>query len=62
MIHHYNHKTVVLVLFTVPFYHFLFWRYLELAERHFLLDILVPFPDLEVLYSRVPGMKYKGLL
>ena len=50
--HHYNHETVVLVLFTVPFYHFLFWRYLELAERHFLSDILVPFPDLEVLYSR----------
>ena len=53
MIHHYNHKTlVVLVLFTVPFYHFSFSRYLELGERHFSSDILVPFPDSGVLYSR----------
>ena len=53
MIHHYNHETlVVLVLFTVSFYHFLFSRYLELAERHFWSDILVPFPDSGVLYSR----------
>ena len=53
MIHHYNYKTlVVLVLFTVPFYHFLFSRYLEFAERHFSSDILVPFPDSGVLYSR----------
>ena len=52
MIHHYNHETVVLVLFTVSFYHFLFSRYLELAERHFSSDILVPFPDSGVLYSR----------
>ena len=52
MIHHYNHETVVLVLFTVPLYHFLFSRYLELAEHHFLSDILVPFPDSGVLYSR----------
>ena len=52
MIHHYNHETlVVLVLFTVALYHFLFSRYLELAERHFPSDILVPFPDLRVLYS-----------
>ena len=52
MIHYYNHETlVVLVLFTVPFYHFSFSRYLELAERHFSSDILVPFPDSGVLYS-----------
>ena len=51
--HHYSHHTlVVLVLFTVPFYHFSFSRYLELAEHHFSSDILVPFPDSEVLYSR----------
>ena len=31
---------------------FLFSRYLELAERHFSSDILVPFPDSGVLYSR----------
>ena len=54
MIHHYNHETlVVLVLFTVPFYHFSFSRYLELAECHFSSDILVPFPDSGVLYSCV---------
>ena len=33
------------MLFTVPFYHFLFSRYLDLTKRHFLSDILVPFPD-----------------
>ena len=38
--------------FTVQ-HHFLFSRYLELTERHFLSDILVPFPDLSDLYSRV---------
>ena len=53
MIHHYNHETlVVLVLFTVPVYHFSFSRYLELAERHFSSDIWVPFPDSGVLYNR----------
>ena len=53
MIHHYNHETlVVLVLFTVFFYQFLFSRYLELTERHFSSNILVPFPDSGVLYSR----------
>ena len=52
MIHHCNHKALpVLVLFTVLFYQFLFSRYLQLAERHFLSDILVPFPDWGVLYS-----------
>ena len=57
--HHYNHKTlVVLELVTVSFYHFLFLRYLELAERHFLSDILVPFPDSGVLYSRVSLTDY----
>ena len=39
----------------VSFYHFLSSRYLELAERHFSADILVPFPDSRVLYSTVPG-------
>ena len=54
MIHHYNCQAfMILVLFTVPFYHFLFLRYLVLAERHFLSDILVPFPDLCNLYSLV---------
>ena len=58
MIPHYDHETlVVLALFTVPFYHFSFSRYLELAERHFSSDILVPFPDLEVLYSRVQNTR-----
>ena len=53
MIHHYNHETlVVLVIFTVSFYHFLFSRYLELAERHFSSVILVPFPDSGVLCNR----------
>ena len=53
MIHYYSHDTlVVLVLFTVLFYHFSFSRYLELAERHFSSDILDPFPDSGVLYSR----------
>ena len=42
---------IILVLFTVPFYHFSFLRYLNLAERHILSDILFPFPDLGVLYS-----------
>ena len=37
--------------FTVPFYHFLFSRYLHLTERHFLSYILVPFPDSSYLYS-----------
>ena len=36
---------MILVLFAVPFYHFLLLRYLVLAERHFSSDILVPFPD-----------------
>ena len=44
---------MILVLFTVPFYHFLFLRYLVLAERHFSSDILVPIPDSSNLYSRV---------
>ena len=58
MIHHYNHETlVVLVLFTVSFYHFSFSRYLELAKRHFWSDILVPFPDSGVLYSHEVFMK-----
>ena len=39
------------MLFTVLFYHFLFLRYLLLAEHHFLSDILVPFPDSSNLYS-----------
>ena len=36
---------MILVLFTVPFYHFLFLRYLVLAEHHFLSDNLVPFSN-----------------
>ena len=53
MIHHCNRQAfIILVLFTVPFYHFLFSRYLGLTKRHFLSDILVPFPDSSDLYSR----------
>ena len=62
MIHHYNYETLVdLVLFTVPFYHFLFSKYLELAERHFSSDILVPFPESGVLYSRGPSMVFHDI-
>ena len=43
---------MILVSFTVPFYHFLFLRYLVLAERLFSSYILVPFPDSTNLYSR----------
>ena len=54
MIHHCNRQAfIILVLFTVPFYHFLFSRYLGLTKRHFSSDILVPFPDSSDLYSRV---------
>ena len=36
MIHHYNRWAfIILVLFTVPLYHFLFSRYLDLTEHHF---------------------------
>ena len=52
MIHHCNRQAfIILVLFTVPFYHFLFSRYLGLTKRHFSSDILVPFPDSSDLYS-----------
>ena len=48
MIHYYNCKAfIILVLFTVPFHHFLFSRYLD----HFSSDILVLFPDWNNLYS-----------
>ena len=47
-----NHQAfVILVLFTEPFYHFLFSRYLDLTKHHFLSDISVPFPDQSDLYS-----------
>ena len=39
------------MLFTIPFYHFLFLTYFDLAEHHFLSDILVAFPDLSDLYT-----------
>ena len=42
---------IVLLLFTIPFYHFQFSRYLDLTEHHFSSDILVPFLDLSDLYS-----------
>ena len=49
--HYYNRQTfIILVLFTAPFYHFLFVRYLDLAERHFSSDILASFPDLSDQY------------
>ena len=53
MIHHCNHQAfIILVLFTVPFYHFLFSRNVDLTKRHFSSDILVPFPDFSDQYSR----------
>ena len=52
MIHHYNHQAfIILVLFTVLFYHFLFSRYLDLTKHHFLSDIFVPYPELIILSS-----------
>ena len=39
--------------YKIPFYHFLFSRYLGLTKRHFSSDIFVPFPDSSDLYSRV---------
>ena len=54
MIHYYNrYAFIILVIFTVSFYHFLFSRYLDLTERHFSSGILVPFVDSSDLYSRV---------
>ena len=51
MIDHYNrYGFIILLLFTVPFYHFLFSRYLHLTKRHFSSDILVSFLDLSDLY------------
>ena len=59
MIHHYNCQAfIILVLFTVPFYHFLFSRYLGLTKCHFSSDILVPFPDLSNLYSHDIRSRY----
>ena len=56
MIHDKKHETfIILVLFTVPFYHFLSSRYVDLAELTFCLDALIPFPDSGVLYSRGHG-------
>ena len=53
MVHHYNCQAfIILVLFTVPFYHFQFSRYLDLTECHFLSDIWVPCPDSSDLNSR----------
>ena len=43
---------MILMLFAVPFDHFLFLRYMVLAERHFSWDILVLFPDSHDVYSR----------
>ena len=46
MTHHCNCQAfIILVLFTLCFYHFLFSRYPGLSKRHFSSDILVPFPD-----------------
>ena len=62
MIYHHNRQIfITLVLFTVPFYHFLFSRYLDLTERRFSSDVLVPFPDLSDLYSRVMTIIYYGI-
>ena len=53
MIHYYNCSAfIILVLFTVPFHHFLFSRYLDLTERHFSLDILVHF-QIRAIYAAV---------
>ena len=52
MIHHCNRQAfIILVVFTVPFYHILLSRYMCLTKHHFLSDILVPYPDLRDLYS-----------
>ena len=47
------------MLFTGPFYHILFSRYLDVTKRHFSLDILIQFPDSSDLYSR-GNMKSSG--
>ena len=62
MINHYNcWAFIILGLFAVLIYRFLFSRYLDLAERHFSSDILLPFrairnwtdsSNFEQLYSR----------
>ena len=58
ILHHYNCQTlIILVLFTAPFFNFLFSRYLDLTERHFSSDFQVPFPDSTDLYSRQVGVK-----
>ena len=58
MIHHYNCLAfIILMLFKVPFYHFLFSRYLHFTKCHFWSDILFPFPDSSNLYSHVQYAK-----
>ena len=47
--------------FTVPLYRFLFSRYLDLTECHFLADIFVPFPDSSNWYSHEIG-KETGII
>ena len=43
----------ILALFTVCFYHFLFWRYLNSTMTRFSSDILLPFPNSNDLNSCV---------
>ena len=43
----------ILALFTACFYHFLFRKYLNSSMRRFSSDILLPFPNLNDLNSRV---------
>ena len=52
------HQTFIIlaVCFTVPFYHFLFSRYLHLTERHFSSYILVPFPDSSYFYGHAGAL------
>ena len=50
---------MILVLFTVPFYHFLFLRYFVLAEHYFSSDILVPFPDSSNLSKVTQNLKIR---
>ena len=42
-----------MIALRIRFLSFLISRYLDLTERHFLSDILVPFPDSSDLYIRV---------
>ena len=52
----------ILVLFTACFYRFLFWRYLNSSMACFSSEILLPFPNLIDLNSRVTYIKFQRAL